>query len=109
MKISIKNLTLEAIIGITKKERLSRQKIVVSLSLEYDYTDNESYIDYTLIRNMIIDSLRGKKFFLLEDALQSISEHIARSFPSTKTLHLEISKPEIFSDCVVSVSTNFSR
>ena len=45
MKIQISNLTFKAIIGILDFERIKKQKVIINLSFEYEFS-KDKFIDY---------------------------------------------------------------
>lgn len=104
-KISLENLAFEAIVGVLPKERESRQKIVLNLELTYEKV--VEILDYREIRAVILEAFEGGEFFYLEDALDCVIEALVARFGGILRLDLKIAKPEIFSDCVVSVEKHW--
>lgn len=105
MKIFIRQLELEAIIGLLPEEREKPQRIIVDLELEYDYDSKRStYLDYGWMRNQVISLLQSEKFELLEDAATQIKHTLISSFPEITTMNLSLTKPDIFVDCQVGVT-----
>ncbi|HJE03628.1 Dihydroneopterin aldolase [Aliarcobacter thereius] len=102
MKISIKKLTFKSIIGILDFEREKKQKVVVDLSFEYDFR-NDEFINYAEVSKLIKTTMKNKKYYLLEDAIKDISSLLYEKY-SIKNLKLKISKPDILKDCIVSLS-----
>ena len=102
MKISIKKLTFKSIIGILDFEREKKQKVVVNLSFEYDFR-NDEFINYAEVSKLIKTTMKNKKYYLLEDAIKDISSLLYEKY-SIKNLKLKISKPDILKDCIVSLS-----
>ncbi len=101
MTVSINDLEITAIIGILEHERKNPQRILVDCVFEYDF-DGE-FVDYSHIRSMIITIVTEGKFLLLEECIAALQNEIAARFKSIKKLTLAIKKPDIFSDCIVSV------
>lgn len=97
MKIFIKKLEFNAIMGILDFEREYVQKIQVDCELDYE----GEFIDYSSIRDLIKKNIIENKFNLIEDALVFLTEEIKKSFSSAKKIKLAIYKPDIFNDCVV--------
>ena len=70
--IRITDLTLAAIIGTNKWERIKKQKIVINAAIEYNATkaiaaDNiREAVDYKTITKTIINRAGKSRFFLLE-------------------------------------------
>ncbi len=102
MTIHIKQLFFSCIIGILDFEREQEQLVIIDLTLTYNYKD--SYINYTILVDMIQEYIISKKFKLLEDALLSLFELIKQQFVDTKELYIKITKPSIMSNCTVAVS-----
>lgn len=106
MKIHIEQLTFDCIIGLLDHERLTPQRVIVDLELTYDYTDH--FINYADLTQLIQTCLSDEKFELLEEALNELFNRISKSYPSTKTLDVKLSKPDILPNCRVCVS-NFKE
>jgi len=106
MKIYIEDLKFQTIIGILDFERECLQDVIVSLEIEYDF--HEQFINYAEVASHIKDSMTKEKFFLIEDALKSLSLSLKEDFFQIKKLFLKITKPSILPDCRVSVSENYS-
>ncbi|NQY23553.1 MAG: dihydroneopterin aldolase [Campylobacteraceae bacterium] len=102
MKIQIKELSFNCIIGILPIERIKEQKVIINASFIYTY-QKDSFIDYSLVANDIKNIMINKKFELLEDALLFIKNDLETSY-KMKKLRLKITKPDILPDCFVSVS-----
>jgi len=103
LKIEIENLTFNAIIGLLDFERKNEQKVVVNLTATYTYKNN-NFIDYVDICNIVKNSIKTKKFELLEDALNYLGKTIQTKYPQITNLYIKISKPDILNDCIVSLS-----
>jgi len=102
MKISINNLTFKAIIGILPFERKQKQTVIVDLSFEYQYSNN-NFIDYAKVAKLVKKNIKKQKYKLLEDALYNIEKLLLSKYSITN-LKLQISKPTILKDCIVSVA-----
>ncbi len=103
LKINIENLSFKCIIGILDFERVKKQKVIVNLSFEYKYKQNE-FIDYSHISKLIEKKMKKKKFELLEDAIIYFEKILYKKYP-IKNLKISISKPNILKNCVVSLSS----
>jgi len=103
LKIEIENLTFNTIIGLLDFERKNEQKVVVNLTATYSYKDG-NFIDYVDICNIIKESIKTKKFELLEEALNYLKKTIQTKYPAIEKLYIKISKPDILNDCIVSLS-----
>ena len=105
MKIQIKNLEFNTIIGILDFERITKQKVRVNCTIEYDF--DKQFLDYALVAEHIKSEMVSKQFELIEEALLSLKRSLKQEFVLTSTLFLEISKPDILADCEVSLSETF--
>jgi len=103
MRIHIKELEIYAILGILDFERLKEQKIVIDVEILYEYSKNY-FINYADISNLIEKSLIKNKFLLIEEALLSVEQEIINLYPKIKELEIEIKKPDIMPNSVVSIS-----
>ena len=102
MKIVIEDLTFECIIGLLDFERLTAQKVIVNLEFDYDYKNSNTFIDYSKVTNLIEKIMKEKKFELLEDAIIYIENHLNNLY-NISNLRLKISKPNIITNCIVSL------
>ena len=102
MKIQISNLTFKAIIGILDFERIKKQKVIINLSFEYNFS-KDSFIDYAEISNLVKSIMIEEKFLLIEDAILHIEKQLNHKYP-IQNLYLKISKPDILKNCIVTLS-----
>ncbi|WP_181882321.1 dihydroneopterin aldolase [Helicobacter didelphidarum] len=139
MIIEIKNLSLQAIIGILPHERKQEQNIIVDSKIWYNctltrekdrYTNNRSiqdntisgtempqyhnvsqqdFLDYTIVINHIKNMLIQNKYGLIEVALHEILHKSFVQFDKIYKMTLRITKPDIYQDCVVSVTQSRNR
>lgn len=100
--IIIEELKVEAIIGILATERLNPQPVFVECSIDY-IKDNDDYINYAEVVNLIENMLIEKKYGLLEVALEDIVETLSKNFKQIKNVKLKLSKPDILDNCIVGV------
>ena len=109
-KISINNLTFDAILGILKYERSTPQRIVIDIEIKYNYKE-DNFIDYGEVANLTKRVITAKKFQLIEEALESLVTKIKREFPQSKEIKLKISKPDVLQKCIVGVEIkkNFKK
>ena len=101
MKIEISNLTFKAIIGILDFERIKKQKIIINLSFEYNFS-NDNFINYAQVANLVEKTVKKEKFLLLEDAILHLETLLNKTYNITN-LKIKISKPNILKNCVVSL------
>src|SRR5574344_562292 len=103
MKIEIEQLTFKCIIGILDFERVKKQKVIINISFDYDFS-KDNFIDYSEVANLVKKIMKKKKFELLEDAVKTLKKDLEDSY-KLKNLKLKISKPNILKDCIVSISS----
>ncbi len=107
MIIHIEDLKFQCIIGILDFERVTPQDIIINVTIDYQYEND--FINYVDVINLIKNEIINNKFLLLEDALGKLCEKLIISFKLIKNLNLKITKPSIFPDCKVSVSTFYEN
>ena len=105
MKILIEELTFECIIGILDFERETPQKVIINISFDYDFTDKSTFIDYSKVVNEIETIMQKEKFELLEDAILYIDSFLNTNY-KIENLEIKISKPNILTNCIVSLKNN---
>ncbi len=103
MKIEINDLEFEAIIGILDQERDRAQRVVLNITIQYDYTP-PNYLDYAKVAEVSKSHILEQKYELLEDALEGLQKTLVANFPEINMLNISISKPDILPDCVVTLS-----
>lgn len=101
MKIEISNLTFKCIIGILENERIKKQKVVIDLSFEYEFS-KDIFINYADVANLVEKTMKKEKFLLLEDAILYLERLLNKTYIITN-LKIKISKPNILKNCVVSL------
>ena len=102
MQICINNLTCKIIIGILPKERVTPQCVNINAKVTYPY-DGENFIDYAVLCTFIENDLKEEKYFLLEEAIQSLIQKIKILHPKIQKITLKISKPDILPNAMASV------
>ena len=102
MKIEINKLTFKCIIGILDFERIKKQKVIVNISFEYEFS-KDLFIDYSEISNLVKSTMKQQKFLLLEDAILYIETLLQNNY-KISYLKIKISKPNILKNCIVSLS-----
>jgi len=104
MKVFIENLSFKTIIGILPFERVKKQKVIVDITFKYKFNKNsKDFIDYSEISKLITDTMKQRKYLLIEDAISELSYLLKSQYKISK-LKLKISKPDILKNCKVSVS-----
>lgn len=102
MKIEIFDLTFKCIIGILDFERIKKQKVIINISFEYEFS-KDLFIDYSEISNLVKSTMKQQKFLLLEDAILYIETLLQNNY-KISYLKIKISKPNILKNCIVSLS-----
>ena len=101
MKVKIKNLTFNCIIGILDFERKKKQKVIIDCSFKYDYKKDE-FIDYSEVANLLEKTMKKKKFLLIEEAIIHLKQKLLKKY-KINDLKISIKKPTILKNCIVSV------
>jgi len=104
MTIKIEALEFNTIIGLLDFERITPQKVIVDLELDYNYT-NKNFINYADLVIIIKNNIITKKYELLEDALINLEKEIIETYENINRLKIKMTKPDILDDCVVSVES----
>ena len=107
MTIHIEDLTFDVIIGLLDFERDKPQRVIINLEASYEYSDDQ-FIDYADMVFLIQKELREKRYELLENALLGLKELLYTTYPQLQTLSLKISKPDILTQCTVSLSKTWN-
>jgi len=102
MTIHIEDLKFQCIIGILDFERVKSQDVIVNASIEYE--DENGFINYADIVQIIKETVTKSEFLLIEDALKEVNLKLTKEYKSIKSTYLKITKPSILPDCKVSVS-----
>lgn len=106
MTIHIESLSFDAIIGILDFERLTPQKVMVDVTIDYHYT-RDAFINYAEVAEIIQSMMISNQYELLEEALEDISKNIIDNYSQINSLFLKISKPNILPNAVVSLSKHY--
>jgi dihydroneopterin aldolase len=107
-QVSIKELEFKTIIGILDFERVQKQRIIVDLNFYYKL-DKREFIDYAKVIKLIKKEFKNKKFYLIEDAVESILNSLFKKYPTIKRTFIRVTKPDIIKDAKVSVSASKYR
>lgn len=102
MKIHINDLSFKCIIGILDFERIKKQKVVINLSFEYEFS-KDKFINYAEVSELLKTTMKKEKFLLLEDAILHIENLLTKTY-EISNLYIKISKPNILTNCIVSLS-----
>ena len=105
-KIFINDLIIKASVGVYEHEKKNKQKIIVNVELllsnDSEPKDDsiESTQDYSQFRKCLIDIIESKHFQLLEFLVEKIHSTLMMN-SYVIGAKVNISKPNIFQDCVV--------
>jgi len=97
-KVYIKNLKVEAIIGIFEWEREVKQIISVDIEMDFDNKkaarsdDIEDALDYKKVGKRVSAFIQGSKVKLVESLAEKVAKIILQEFPVSR-LVLTLSKP----------------
>ncbi|MCW8955024.1 MAG: dihydroneopterin aldolase [Sulfurimonas sp.] len=106
MIIHVEDLKFQCIIGILDFERVKPQDVIVNLTI--DYNNENGFINYADIVEIIKENMIKSEFLLIENALDNLNLKLTKAYPSIKSLDLKITKPSILLDCKVSVSNRYN-
>jgi dihydroneopterin aldolase len=96
--VSIKDLSVPAVIGVHDWERDVEQTLVISVDMATDVrkaaaSDNlADALDYSAVASTITAIVREGKFHLIETAAERVAERLLTDFP-VSWLRLEVRKP----------------
>jgi len=96
--IYIKNLEIDAIIGIHDFERESRQLVSIDLDMATDICeaakldDIKLAVDYSSVSDRLTNFIQSSEFFLIEAMAEKVAEIIFHEYDVT-WLRLRIGKP----------------
>jgi len=96
--VSIKDLSVSAVIGVHDWERQVEQTLLVSADLAADIRqaaatdDLADALDYSAVARTIAAVVREGQFHLIETAAERVAERLLADFPVT-WLRLELRKP----------------
>ena len=99
-EIVIKQIKIKTNIGVTEKERRSKQLLYLSLSFKYntkksfDINNIDSLISYSEIIKFVKNYVKNSKFKTLEKLIIEIKIELEKKF-KIKDLHVTIEKPEV--------------
>ena len=97
-KVYIKNLKVEAIIGIFEWEREVKQIISVDIEMDFDNKkaarsdDIEDALDYKKVGKRVSAFIQGSKAKLVESRAEKVAKIILQEFPVSRLI-LTLSKP----------------
>jgi len=98
MKIKIKNLSLQTIIGVEDHERTRPRTVIVNVEMEADCTaaaatdDIEQAVDYAAITDQVTSVVSESRFMLLESLAARILDTVM-SDSRIRRATVEVDKP----------------
>jgi dihydroneopterin aldolase len=106
MTLHIERLEFETIIGLLPREREAAQRVEVWAQIEVEEggTAPDEIVDYVTIIELIQTTMRERKFFTLEEALEDIGKRISAVSTKICAVFIKIMKPDIIANAVVGVS-----
>jgi dihydroneopterin aldolase len=103
LKVNIQDLTFDCIIGILPIEREKEQRVILNINFEYYFKeDGSNLVDYSDVVSFVETTMKEEKFRLIEDAILHL-RRVLRNRYEIVNLHVKIAKPDILSNCIVSV------
>ena len=99
-KVEIKNLSIEANIGITAKERAKKQLLKVTLSFIYyvkntlDLNNIENVKDYSEITKYLKEKIKNSNSHTLENLIIKLSKDLEKKF-KIKDIKIKINKTAV--------------
>ena len=97
-KVYIKNLKVEAIIGIFEWEREVKQIISINIEMDFDNKkaarsdDIEDALDYKKVGKIVTAYVKNSKYKLVEKLAEKIAQIILKEFP-VSSLIVSVTKP----------------
>lgn len=106
--VYLKNYTVVAKHGYYKEEHAKAQRFVVSVVVTCDVRragesdDLQETLNYELIRKAVHEILMKSPHDLIESLAEEIAASVLRH-PKALTVQVDISKPDVWNDCVPGV------
>ena len=91
MIISLKNISINALVGIYENEKINSTKIMISVIIDYNFSKN-SVIDYDEIIKKIIQIAQSKHFEYIEELAEEISQKIKNIYININSIKTTIQK-----------------
>lgn len=97
-KIFIKDLLARCIIGVNEEERLNKQDVLINIVLAADLrkagkSDRfEDTVDYSSIRNRVVDATESSSYYLVEALAERIAG-ICLEHPAVEQVRVSVEKP----------------
>ncbi len=100
--LHIKNLRFKSVLGVYSSERAKEQTVLIDLLLNYKYSG--TYIDHTELATFIENTVKERKYRVLEDAAEELLSLISTKYPNTASAEIKITKPDYDANYTFAVS-----
>ncbi len=106
-KLFIKNLKVDASVGVYEKEKNAKQKVIFDVEILLEKStppvkdDLIEVTDYSQFRRIILDTVKNKHYNLIEKLAYDITHNFYK-IKNVNKIKIRITKPNIFDDCEVS-------
>jgi len=107
--IHIEELSFDTIIGILDFERTTPQKVIIDATIDYSYKKEDKFINYAELISLIEKEMQQKKYLLLEEALNELTNKIVSLYPQIEKFNLKITKPNIINNAKVALSSSWIK
>jgi len=97
-RIFLKDLLARCIIGANEAERHDKQNVIVNLVLWTDLSKGgksdriADTLDYSKLRNSVMDTIESSRFFLIEALAERIAE-VCLAEPRVQRVQVTVEKP----------------
>lgn len=114
MRIHLKDIRANALIGVYDEERKAPQRILINIWIDYEPTsavtsdDVADTLDYCELTKEIIAHVESTDYFLLERLVESVLDIVMQQ-PLAQYARVEIDKPDVLKDMAHSVSVASER
>ena len=112
MRITIRDITIDAHIGITDEEKAKTQPLIICVDIDFNShkatisDDINDTVDYFLITKEIRRMVEKSRFDLLETLAKTIVDHINR-YPLVTRTAVTIDKPKALEPMARSVAMHY--
>jgi len=113
MKIKIKGIEIQAVVGTQDHERTNHQKIIIDIEFEYDAaeavgSDDLRYApDYSEMVRSVIRASKEKRYMLIETLSDKILD-IVKGYKAVTSAKVTVKKPSALKNIdFVSAESNF--
>lgn len=97
--LCIDGIELLCTIGVTDRERAAKQRVVVNMQLNVDFSDvgaSDSIadtVDYRMVARRTIEAAEKSSFHLIEALASDLCRSILSEFPKIRQVRIEVWKP----------------